>query len=91
MKGFVDGGGCALVEVALRTTAHSSARNVTVWPRAIPQYNLGHTARLATIEKLRANFPGLYIVGNFLNGPAIGTCMEHALKVANEIRVSFAN
>jgi oxygen-dependent protoporphyrinogen oxidase len=66
-------------------------RNVTVWPRAIPQYNLGHTARLATIEKLRANFPGLYIVGNFLNGPAIGTCIEHALKVANEIRVSFAN
>jgi hypothetical protein len=26
-----------------------------------------------------------------LNGPAIGTCIEHALKVANEIRVSFAN
>jgi protoporphyrinogen/coproporphyrinogen III oxidase len=66
-------------------------RNVTVWPRAIPQYNLGHTARLAAIEKLRANFPGLYIVGNFWNGPAIGTCIEQALKVANEMRVSFAN
>jgi protoporphyrinogen/coproporphyrinogen III oxidase len=66
-------------------------RNVTIWPRAIPQYNLGHTARLATIEKLRTKFPGLYIVGNYLNGPAIGTCVEHALKVANEIRVSFAN
>jgi protoporphyrinogen/coproporphyrinogen III oxidase len=66
-------------------------RNVTIWPRAIPQYNLGHTARLAKIEDLRAKFPGLYIVGNYLNGPAIGTCIEHALKVANEIRVSFAN
>ena len=66
-------------------------RNVTIWPRAIPQYNLGHTARLATIEKSRANFPGLYFVGSYLNGPAIGTCIEYALKVANEIRVSFAN
>jgi oxygen-dependent protoporphyrinogen oxidase len=66
-------------------------RNVTIWPRAIPQYNLGHTARLAAIEKLRANFPGLYIAGNYLKGPAIGTCIEHALKAANEIRVSFAN
>ncbi len=66
-------------------------RNVTIWPRAIPQYNLGHTARLASIESLRTKFPGLYIVGNYLNGPAIGTCVEHALKVANEIRVSFAN
>lgn len=65
--------------------------NVTVWPRAIPQYNVGHTARLAEIEKLRQGFPGLYFVGSYLNGPAIGTCVEQALKVADEIRVSFAN
>ena len=65
--------------------------NVTVWPRAIPQYNLGHKARLAEIEKLRLSFPGLYLAGSYLNGPAIGTCVEQALKVADEIRVSFAN
>jgi protoporphyrinogen/coproporphyrinogen III oxidase len=65
--------------------------NVTIWPRAIPQYNLGHSDRLATIEKLRSSFPGLYLVGNYLTGPAIGACVEHALKIANEIRVSFAN
>lgn len=65
--------------------------NVTVWPRALPQYNLGHSARLAAVEKLRSNFPGLHFAGNYLNGPAIGTCVEHALKVADEIRVSFAN
>ena len=65
--------------------------NVTLWPRAIPQYNLGHTARIAALESLRARFPGLYFSGNYLNGPAIGTCVEHALKVADEVRVSFAN
>jgi oxygen-dependent protoporphyrinogen oxidase len=65
--------------------------NVTIWPRAIPQYNLGHTARIATLESLRTRFPGLYFSGNYLNGPAIGTCVEHALKVADEVRVSFAN
>jgi len=65
--------------------------NVTVWPRALPQYNLGHKARLEALEKLRVGFPGLHFVGNYLNGPAIGTCVEHALKVADEIRVSFAN
>ncbi|MGB7848666.1 MAG: protoporphyrinogen oxidase [Candidatus Acidiferrum sp.] len=65
--------------------------NVTIWPRALPQYNLGHTARLEAIEKLRASFPGLYFAGNYLNGPAIGTSVEHALKIADEIRVSFAN
>jgi len=65
--------------------------NVTVWQRAIPQYNLGHTARISAINALRARFPGLYFSGNYLNGPAIGACVEHAMKVADEVRVSFAN
>ncbi|HET6930043.1 MAG TPA: protoporphyrinogen oxidase [Candidatus Acidoferrum sp.] len=65
--------------------------NVTIWQRAIPQYNLGHTARIAAIESLRTRFPGLYFSGNYLNGPAIGTCVEQAMKVADEVRVSFAN
>lgn len=66
-------------------------KNVTIWPRAIPQYNLGHVERLAAVEKARLKFPGLYFAGNYLNGPAIGTCVEHASKVANSVRVSFAN
>jgi len=65
--------------------------NVMIWQRAIPQYNLGHTARVAAVESLRTHFPGLYFSGNYLNGPAIGTCVEHALRVADEVRVSFAN
>jgi oxygen-dependent protoporphyrinogen oxidase len=65
--------------------------NVTIWRRAIPQYNIGHTARIAALESLRTRFPGLYFSGNYLIGPAVGTCVEHALKVADEIRVSFAN
>jgi protoporphyrinogen/coproporphyrinogen III oxidase len=65
--------------------------NVMVWPRALPQYNLGHTARLAAVEKLSSDFPGLHFAGNYLHGPAIGTCMEYALELAAEIRVSFAD
>lgn len=65
--------------------------NVTIWPRALPQYNLGHSARLASVASYRASFPGLFFAGNYLNGPAIGTCVEQALTVADEIRVSFAN
>jgi protoporphyrinogen/coproporphyrinogen III oxidase len=65
--------------------------NVTAWPRALPQYNVGHLARVAAVEKLRSRFPGLHFAGNYLLGPAIGTCIELALKVADDIRVSFAN
>jgi len=47
--------------------------------------------RIAALESLRIRYPGLYFSGNYLSGPAIGTCVEHALKVADEVRVSFAN
>jgi oxygen-dependent protoporphyrinogen oxidase len=79
------------IKPILSISKEPSFSNVTIWPRAIPQYNLGHVARLAAADQARDKFPGLYFAGNYLNGPAIGTCVEHGLKVANEIRISFAN
>jgi protoporphyrinogen/coproporphyrinogen III oxidase len=60
--------------------------NVTVWPRALPQYNLGHSDRVATVARLLRNHPGIWLAGNYLRGPAIGSCVEQALAVAEEVR-----
>jgi len=60
--------------------------NVTVWPCVLPQYNLGHGDRLAAVAKLLRNHPGIWLAGNYLRGPAIGSCVEHALAVADEVR-----
>ncbi len=60
--------------------------NVTIWPRALPQYNLGHGERLAAISRNLARFPGLFLTGNYLCGPAIGSCVEQALIVAEDVR-----
>lgn len=59
--------------------------NVTVYPRALPQYNLGHSERVAAIEKSSARLPTLWFAGNYLHGPAIGACVEQAQSVAQEI------
>jgi oxygen-dependent protoporphyrinogen oxidase len=64
--------------------------NVTIWPRALPQYNLGHGDRLARIENLQVQFPGLWLAGNYLRGPAIGSCVEQALAVAERVRARLA-
>jgi oxygen-dependent protoporphyrinogen oxidase len=66
--------------------ARPTISRVTAYENAIPQYNLGHTARIATIRAGLANVPGLYAVGNYLRGPAIGACIEHAQAVAESIR-----
>jgi oxygen-dependent protoporphyrinogen oxidase len=70
----------------LSITGEPVFSNVTIWPRALPQYNLGHADCLARIEQLRAQFPGLWFAGNYLRGPAIGSCVDLALAVAEEVR-----
>jgi len=60
--------------------------NVTIWPRALPQYNLGHGDRLAALANLCSRFPGLWLTGNYLRGPAISSCVEQALQVAEGVR-----
>ena len=60
--------------------------SVTAWPPAIPQYNLGHGERLRSLELLRERHAGLWLTGNYLNGPSIGGCVQHALLVASNVR-----
>ena len=69
----------------LAIRSHPTFCWVTRWPRAIPQYNLGHGDRLASIAKNLRRFPGLFLTGNYLRGPAIGACVEQALAVAGQV------
>ena len=62
--------------------------SATIWPRALPQYNLGHGERLASLAKNLSRFPGIFLTGNYLRGPAIGSCVEQALAVADEVKAT---
>ncbi len=50
---------------------------ITRWPRAIPQYNLGHAKRIASIENALQNYQGLQLRGNYLHGVALGDCIKN--------------
>jgi oxygen-dependent protoporphyrinogen oxidase len=63
---------------------------VQIYERAIPQYNMGHTARVSHIQQQSSSLLNLKLVGNYLRGPAIGACIEQALAVADEIRASVS-
>jgi oxygen-dependent protoporphyrinogen oxidase len=62
---------------------------ITRYERAIPQYMLGHAARVERIESvLRGDsglWPGLLIAGNYLRGISLGDCIKQAERVAVEI------
>jgi oxygen-dependent protoporphyrinogen oxidase len=70
----------------LQIRAAPSFSHVQIYRRALPQYNIGHTDRLRALERLRADLPGLALVGNYLRGPAIGNCVELAIATAEAIK-----
>jgi len=62
--------------------------SVHVYPRALPQYNIGHTTRVGGLARESSFSLNLRLVGNYLRGPAIGACIEQALAVADEMRIA---
>jgi oxygen-dependent protoporphyrinogen oxidase len=52
---------------------------VTRWARAIPQYDRGHTARMAALAGAEASCPGLTFLGNYRGGIAVGDVVRNAL------------
>jgi oxygen-dependent protoporphyrinogen oxidase len=71
----------------LQITGTPAVTRVTPYAEAIPQYNLGHLERLKAIQDAVARIPGLWIIGNYWKGPSIGACVEHAMAIADTIRI----
>lgn len=55
---------------------------VTRWPEAIPQYTLGHRARVAEIDRLTAAHPGLRLAGSWLRGVSVLDCLREGRRAA---------
>lgn len=55
------------------------------WPRAIPQYMLGHLDRVARIEKRLEAYPGLFVTGNSLRGVSLNDCTRNAEETAHKV------
>lgn len=54
-----------------------------VWPRAIPQYNLGHERFIETMERTEQQHPGLIVGGNTRDGIALTACLASGLRLAD--------
>ena len=60
-------------------------RLVRRWPRAIPQYELGHGRFVERAREIERAFPGLRIGGNFLAGVSVPDCIRNATAMAADL------
>jgi oxygen-dependent protoporphyrinogen oxidase len=55
------------------------------WPRSLPQYEVGHLDRMATLDALIAGQPNLYLLGNAYHGVGLPDLIRDARKVAHTV------
>ena len=60
-------------------------RMIWKYPRALPQYNVGHAQRVKEIREAVSQLPGLLLAGNYLGGRSIGDCVDTGFQAADEL------
>lgn len=69
----------------MKVTDHPKFSQIVRWPRAIPQYHLGHLERVQRIEAALQTVPGIHTAGNSLHGIALNDVVERSNVVAATI------
>ncbi|QIP84051.1 protoporphyrinogen oxidase [Streptomyces sp. Tu 2975] len=73
------------LRAAVGLTARPVATEVTRWTGGLPQYPVGHLARVARIREEVAALPGLRVCGAVYEGVGIPACIASGQRAADEI------
>jgi oxygen-dependent protoporphyrinogen oxidase len=70
---------------ALGITAEAVLTRLHRWPASMPQYRVGHLARVETIERAVAALPGLRLAGAAYRGVGMADCVRSAESAAEAV------
>jgi len=73
------------LEQVLGITAEPQFVRIFRHPQAIPQYTVGHGARLDALETLLHDYPGLVLTGNAYRGVGLNDCVAASERAANTV------
>lgn len=60
-------------------------RELRRWPRAIPQYEVGHGRFVELAEQIEDDHAGIYLSGNWTGGVSVPDCIQSATELAERI------
>jgi oxygen-dependent protoporphyrinogen oxidase len=78
----------------VRTMGMSAApveAQVQRWPRAMPQYTVGHQGRLDRISRALSELPGVHVMGAACTGVGVASCVGQAGRTADEVLTGLAS
>jgi protoporphyrinogen/coproporphyrinogen III oxidase len=70
---------------AMGLSAGPVQQSIQRWPRAMPQYLVGHQERLDALSAAIQHLPGLYLTGASYRGVGIASCVADAQRVAQDV------
>ncbi len=76
---------CRDLAAILGVRGRPTYRHVRVYPKAIPQYELGYGRFLGHMDDLEARAPGVFLAGHFRNGISLGDSLLAGEAVAGRI------
>ncbi|MGC9328886.1 MAG: protoporphyrinogen oxidase, partial [Candidatus Hinthialibacter sp.] len=77
------------IKVDLQKTVGASGEpdvaHVFRWERAIPQYPIGHVERIEEMRRELEPLPGLFCIGNYLDGVSTNDCIRKGKMIAETV------
>ncbi|MEW6766215.1 MAG: protoporphyrinogen oxidase [Pseudomonadota bacterium] len=70
--------------------AAPSMVHISRWPRAIPQYELGHLERIAVLDEAFGERTGLYTRANWRGGVSVSDCIGNGKALAERLATGSA-
>jgi oxygen-dependent protoporphyrinogen oxidase len=77
------------LEATLGLTAGPVLARVHAWHDVMPQYTVGHAARVSEIEAILARRPGVVVAGSAFHGVSIPDCVASAERAAGTVLASL--
>jgi len=69
----------------LKITSDPDFVRIFRWPKAIPQYLIGHHRKLQQLDEQLQNHKGLYLTGNAYRGVSVNDCIANNLLLAEKV------
>jgi oxygen-dependent protoporphyrinogen oxidase len=76
---------CADLKVLLGARGRPTFHHVVVYPRAIPQYNVGYGRFKDLMTKLETDAPGLFLAGHYRDGVSLSDSIVSGINVAERV------